>query len=98
MNKLITVILCVIMMCVMLCACGQNGSVSDMASEAISDVATEAEEIISGDDGTVTDDDGYIGNETTSDFANSATCSTNETQNSTTSDTENNDNNDNGMM
>ena len=81
MNKLISIILCVLMLCVALCACGNNNSVSNAASEAISDVETDAADIISGNDGVVNDNDGYIGNETTSDYTNH----TEETQHSTTS-------------
>lgn len=94
MNKLISIILCVLMLCMTLCACGRDNSVSDMASEAISDVETVAEDIISGGNGAVTDGDGYIGNETTSDSTNNM----DETQNSTTFSTENNNTTDNGMM
>lgn len=93
MSKLVSIILCVLMMCVALCACGNGNSPSDMASEAISSVATQAEEIISGDDGVVTDDDGHIGNETTAD----SQANMDESQNSTTSETTNNSS-DNGMM
>ena len=50
-----------------LCACGRSDSVGEMASDAISDVETEASEMFSGDNnGKVNDGDGYIGNESTS--------------------------------
>lgn len=81
------------MLCMALCACGNGGSASDMASEAMSSVATQAEEIISGDDGVVTDGDGQIGNETTSDTQ----ANMDESQNSTTSESTNNSSG-NGMM
>ncbi len=66
MKKLLSIIMCVLLVCVALCACGRDDSVSDMASEAISSVATEASEIMSGDNGEVSDGDGFIGNETQS--------------------------------
>lgn len=93
MSKLVSIVLCVLALCMALCACGNDNSAADMASEAISDVATHAEEIISGDDGVVTDGDGQIGNETNSATQNNM----DESQNSTTSETTNNEN-DNGMM
>lgn len=93
MRKLVSIIMCVLVLCMALCACGRDDSPADMASEAISNVATHAEEIISGDDGVVTDGDGHIGNETTSDSQNNM----DESQYSTTSETTNNET-DNGMM
>lgn len=93
MSKLVSIILGILVLCMALCACGDGNSASDMASEAISDVATHAEEIISGDDGVVTDGDGQIGNETTAD----SQANMNESQYSTTSETTNNES-ENGMM
>lgn len=47
-----------------LCACGRGDTVGEMASEAVSDVETAASEMLSPDNGTVSDGDGMLGNET----------------------------------
>lgn len=52
------------MLCMALCACGKNDSASQMASDAVSYVETEASEMMSGSNGVVSDGDGIIGNET----------------------------------
>lgn len=71
-----------------LCACGNDETVSEMASDAISDVATDASEMLSPDNGTVSDGDGMIGNETTSTEE-----SNNEQGDDSTNNTNNNDDN-----
>ncbi len=77
MRKFLSVLLCVLMLCTVLCGCGGNDSVSEMATDAMS----EAESVV---DGVVSDGDGHIGNETTSstdsvtdDSANGGTSDTN---------------------
>ena len=57
MRKILSVLLCVLMLCAVLCGCGGNDSVSEMATDAMS----EAESAV---DGLVSDGDGHIGNET----------------------------------
>ena len=58
MRKILSVLLCILMLCAVLCGCGGNDSVSEMATDAMS----EAESAV---DGLVSDGDGHIGNETT---------------------------------
>lgn len=57
MRKILLVLSCILMLCALLCGCGEK-TVPEMASEAVSDVE-------SGMDGVVSDMDGMIGNETT---------------------------------
>ena len=57
MRKIILVLSCILMLCALLCGCGEK-TVPEMASEVVSDVE-------SGMDGVVSDMDGMIGNETT---------------------------------
>lgn len=64
MNKLLSIILCLLVLCMALCACGRGDTVSQMASDALSDIETAASEMLSPDNGTVEDGDGKIGNET----------------------------------
>lgn len=57
MRKILLVLSCILMLCALLCGCGEK-TVPEMASEVVSDVE-------SGVDGVVSDMDGMIGNETT---------------------------------
>ncbi len=57
MRKILLVLSCLLMLCALLCGCGEE-TVPEMASEVVSDVE-------SGMDGVVSDMDGMIGNETT---------------------------------
>lgn len=90
MVRVISVVLCLLMMCAMLCACGEN-DVSEMASEAVSEVVTST-------NGEVSDTDGIIGNEdennqndnNTSDNNNSDNGSNNNSDNNTSSATSEN--------
>ncbi len=67
MKNLFSIIVCLLALCIALCACGRDDSVGEMASEAISNVETHASEMFSDDNnGEVNDGDGYIGNESTS--------------------------------
>ncbi len=56
MYKFLSIIMCVIIVCFALCACGRDETASDVASEAISDMESDS-------NGTVSDEDGMIGNE-----------------------------------
>ena len=57
MRKILLILSCVLMLCALLCGCGEK-TVPEMASEVVSDVE-------SGMDGVVSDMDGMIGNEST---------------------------------
>lgn len=83
MRKILSVLLCILMLCAVLCGCGGNDSVSEMATDAMS----EAESAV---DGFVSDGDGHIGNETTSPTDNT----TDETANDTNNTNDNNGNSD----
>lgn len=60
MLRVLSVVLCILVVCLSLCACGNNAKddVEEAATEAMSEVADT-------ENGTVSDGDGYIGNETT---------------------------------
>lgn len=71
MLRVLSVIFCVLILCVSLCACGAKEEVEELATEAMSEIADT-------ENATVSDDDGFIGNEsdnntTDSDTNNSAT-------------------------
>ncbi len=83
MYKVLSIVMCLLMLCMALCACGQDSSVSEMASDAASFVESEASEMMSGDNGVVSDGDGVIGNETynSTDNGNTSSSATNSTDN-----------------
>lgn len=60
MYKFLSIFMCVIIICFALCACGRDKTVSDVATQAMSEVKSDLE---SNSNGTVADDDGKIGNE-----------------------------------
>lgn len=89
MLKFLSIFVSLLMLCFVFCGCGAEDSVSDMASEAMSSVESDAKEMMDGNDGTVADGDGMIGNETTTstDNADDSDSKTNTEDSNNTDDT-----------
>lgn len=66
MLRVLSVVFCILVLCLSLCACGAKEEVEELATEAMSEVADT-------ENGTVSDGDGYIGNESNGDYAQDAT-------------------------
>lgn len=86
MIRIVSVALCVLLLCFTLCACSRGETVTDMASEAVSEVASDADAIVS-------DGNGFIGDETTGDDDSATNNDTNNNTDNTTSDNTNDSNN-----
>lgn len=85
MLRVLSVVLCILVVCLSLCACGAKNDAEEIATEAMSEVADT-------ENGTVSDGDGYIGNEATTETVESSSGNNNGNNDN------NNDDNDSSRM